>query len=407
MTTLRKVDKHIYTVTELTRSIRAALEGEFPAVYVEGEVSNFVKHSSGHMYFSLKDANSVISCVLFKGVNQYLKFKMESGIKVVAFGRVSLYDKRGQYQLYVERVEPKGLGALQLAFEQLKERLRGEGLFDVAHKKEIPYLPHRIGVVTSPTGAAIKDILKVTRRRFQNIDLILNPVRVQGKGAELEIARAIEDLNKFGDVDVIIVGRGGGSLEDLWAFNEEIVARAIYNSEIPIISAVGHEIDVTIADFAADMRAATPSAAAETVIPEKEELAGRIDAARDRMKNALYGIVEQWETKLSHLCESYVFKQPFTMVEQYAQRVDDLAKGSALRIGHIIENRAASFGALTGRLESLSPFGVLKRGYSITTKGKKGAAIKDAGELKPGDTVKTKLNRGAFTSKVESVEGGN
>ncbi len=404
---MQDTNKYIYTVTELTSDIRAVLEDGFPAVWVEGEVSNFTKHSSGHMYFSLKDEKSVISCVFFKNINQYLKFKIEAGMKIVAFGRISLYDKRGQYQLYVEKVEPRGLGALQLAFEQLKERLSGEGLFDRQHKKEIPYLPHRIGVVTSPTGAAIKDILKVTRRRFQNIDLILRPVRVQGKGAELEIAGAIEEFNDFGDVDVLIVGRGGGSMEDLWAFNEEIVARAIYNSGIPVISAIGHEIDFTIADFTADMRAATPSAAAETVIPEKEELIDRIGAARRRMKRSLRGALERQRTRLEHLDGSYVFRQPLTLVEQHMQRIDDLTRAAGIRAAHLVDKNEGVFRTLAGRLESLSPFAVLRRGYSITMREKEDAIVKDAGALKPGDIVNTRLSRGAFTSRVERVKGGD
>lgn len=399
--------QHVYTVSEITRYIRVVLEDTFPQVWVEGEVSNFIKHSSGHMYFSLKDEFSVLSCVLFKRANQDLKFKIENGLNVICFGRISVYDKRGQYQLYVDKVEPKGLGALQLAFEQLKGRLKKEGLFDEAHKREIPYLPYKIGVITSPTGAAIRDILKVTRQRFQNIDLIINPVRVQGKGAELEIAKAVEDLNKFDDIDVIIVGRGGGSLEDLWAFNEEIVARAIYNSRIPIISAVGHEVDWTIADFVADLRAPTPSAAAERVIPKKEDLKESIGDALSRLKNALIGKINMGETRLRQLRESYVFRQPLNMVQQYQQRVDDLIKGMRLQMGHIVEISESAFKNMIGRLNSLSPFAVLDRGYSITMKLPKGRIIKDAKSIRRGDRVKTRLRKGIFISKVERIEGGD
>ncbi|MFH1753726.1 MAG: exodeoxyribonuclease VII large subunit [Candidatus Omnitrophota bacterium] len=396
--------EHIYTVTELNRQIRLVLDDAFPKVWVEGEISNLTKHTSGHMYFSIKDEGSVISCVLFKYQNLKLKFNAENGQKVLCYGRVGVYDKRGQYQLYVDKMEPKGLGALQLAFEQLKERLRIEGLFDASHKREIPYLPHRIGVITSPTGAAIRDILKVTRERFQNVDVIINPTRVQGKGAELEIAQAIEDLNEYKEVDVIIVGRGGGSLEDLWAFNEEVVARAIYNSEIPIISAVGHEVDITIADFTADLRAATPSAAAELVIPKKEDLIQRIESARLRLKGALTGMVEAWEANLDRLQESRIFKQPFTIIEQLAQETDDLAKGATLRMGHILKMREGLFKNLAGKLESLSPFAVLERGYSITARIPSGDAVKDARSLKKGDRVKTRLRRGSFVCSVERIE---
>ena len=402
-----KTEKHIYKVSELTRHIRVVLEDTFPRVWVEGEISNFTKHSSGHMYFSLKDEYSVLSCVLFKNANQNIKFKIEGGLKVVCFGRIGVYDKRGQYQLYVEKIEPKGLGALQLAFEQLKERLRREGLFETVRKRPIPYLPYRIGIITSPTGAAIRDILKVTRERFQNIDLIINPVRVQGKGAEGEIAQAIEDFNEFGDLDVIIVGRGGGSLEDLWAFNEEIVARAIYNSRIPIISAVGHEIDWTIADFVADLRAPTPSAAAEHAIPKKEDLTRRIEEALSRLKNALIGAIDTKEARLKQLSGSYVFKQPLNMIQQYQQRIDDLIRGVRLQIGHILKINEGAFGNILGKLNSLSPFAVLERGYSITMKVPKGRIIKDAKSIKTGDRVRTNLRRGAFISKVERIEGGH
>jgi len=402
-----KAEKKIYTVSELTRYIRAVLEDTFPRVWVEGEVSNFVKHTSGHMYFSLKDERSVLNCVLFKNVNQDLKFKMEGGLHVVCFGRISLYDKRGQYQLYVEKVEPKGLGALQLAFEQLKEKLKKEGLFDAARKKEIPYLPYRIGIITSPTGAAIRDMLKVTRQRFQNIDLIINPVRVQGKGSEREIAQAIKDLNRFDDIDVIIVGRGGGSLEDLWAFNEEMVARAIFESRIPIISAVGHEVDWTIADFVADLRAPTPSAAAERVIPKKEDLKNSIENVLVRLKNALTGSINIQEARLRQLKESYVFKQPLNIVQQYQQRVDDLTKGMRLQISHIIQISRSAAVTIIGKLNSLSPFAVLDRGYSITMKLPGNRIVKDVKSVRKGDRFRTRLRKGEFISRVERIEGGD
>ena len=289
-----KSDRHVFKVSELTRLLRTVLEETFRNIWVEGEISNFTKHTSGHMYFSLKDDQAVLSCVLFRRVNQNLKFKIENGMQVVCFGRLSIYDKRGQYQLYVDKIEPKGVGALQMAFEQLKKKLAGEGLFDDSRKRPIPYLPTRIGVVTSPTGAAIRDILNVVKRRFQNIEVILNPVRVQGDGAEEEVARAIEEFNEYNrsvepdkKVDVLIVGRGGGSLEDLWAFNMEAVARAISSSVIPIISAVGHEIDWTIADFVSDKRAPTPSAAAELVIPKKEDLVLTLDQLTDRLDGSI------------------------------------------------------------------------------------------------------------------------
>lgn len=402
---MTKTEKSVYTVSGLTRNIRMVLEGTFGYVWVEGEISNFTKHTSGHMYFSLKDAGSVLNSVMFRNANQGLKFKAEGGMHVVCFGRISVYDKRGQYQLYVEKMEPRGLGALQLAFEQLKKRLRDEGLFDESRKRPIPYLPEKIGVVTSPTGAAIRDILKITRRRFRNVDIIINPVRVQGEGAGLEIARAIEELNRFNDIDVLIVGRGGGSLEDLWAFNEEVVARAIFSSGIPVISAVGHEVDWTIADFTADMRAPTPSAAAELAIPEKEKLRETIEDAVRRLKNALLANIDTLETRLSALKESHVFKQPLNLIQQHRQRLDELTKSMRLAAAHSVSESRGALKALLGKLESLSPFAVLDRGYSITMKLPGMDVVKNTLSVKPGDRVRTRLGKGALVSRVERIEG--
>lgn len=400
--------KHIYTVSELTQNIRALLEGDFAEVWIEGEISNFINHTSGHMYFSLKDAGAVLACAFFRSANQGLKFQIRDGMQAVCFGKISVYDKRGQYQLYVEKIEPKGIGALQIAFEQLKAKLQKEGLFDEARKRPIPYLPTRIGVVTSPTGAAIKDILNVAKRRFQNVEVILNPVRVQGEGAEKEIARAVEEFNAFNGemppdrrVDVLIVGRGGGSLEDLWSFNEEIVARAIFGSKIPVISAVGHEIDWTIADFVADKRAPTPSAAAEMVIPRKEDLSNRLEELTGRLDGAMTDKIILLEDGLKTLSESYILKQPINIIEQYQQRIDDIARNIEIRAGHILDTKTAAHGNLWGKLDMLSPFKVLSRGYSITTLAGAGRVIKDAAELKKGDEVMTRLSKGEFASKVQ------
>ena len=269
--------RYIYKVSELTSSIKLILEDSFPNIWVEGEISNLKSPSSGHIYFTLKDDRSELKSVFFKSDNEKIKFDIKDGMHVICSGRISLYEKQGVYQLYVTGLEPKGVGALQLAFEQLKEKLFKEGLFDESRKKPLPMLPDRIGIVTSPTGAAIGDMLKVLKRRFSNVEILINPVKVQGEGAKEEIAGAIRDFNDMNNVDVIIVGRGGGSLEDLWAFNEEVVARAICDSKIPIISAVGHEMDWTISDLAADLRAATPSVAAELVIAKKSELIDALD----------------------------------------------------------------------------------------------------------------------------------
>ena len=270
-------ERRVLTVTELTRLIKAALESEVGTVWVEGEVSNLRQPSSGHLYFTVKDANAQITAVLFRGDQQRLKFKPRDGLQVRVYGEISVYERSGNYQIIVRVLEEAGKGALQAKFEELKEKLQKEGLFDPARKKAIPLLPRHVGVVTSPTGAAIHDILNVISRRFPNLHLVLAPVKVQGEGAAREIAAAIEFLNRRGGFDVLIVGRGGGSLEDLWCFNEEIVARAIAASRIPVISAVGHEIDFTISDFVADLRAATPSAAAELVVGRKDAFEGTLD----------------------------------------------------------------------------------------------------------------------------------
>ncbi|MEA3305307.1 MAG: exodeoxyribonuclease VII large subunit, partial [Candidatus Omnitrophota bacterium] len=400
-------EKRVLSVSELTRLIRAALEDNFYEIWVEGELSNFKKHTSGHMYFSLKDETAVLNCVLFRSANKGIKFKIENGMRVICFGRVSVYDKRGQYQLYVDKLEPKGIGALQMAFEQLKNKLQKEGIFDESRKKPIPYLPGRIGIVTSPTGAAIRDILNVVKRRFQNAEVILSPVRVQGENAETEIAQAIEDFNVFNGkmpegrkVDVLVVGRGGGSIEDLWSFNEEIVARAIFKSGIPVISAVGHEIDWTIADFAADKRAPTPSAAAELVIPEKEDLLARLEGLTDCLDNAVIDKITFLKDELKALSESYILKQPINIIEQYQQRVDDLTHNINLKTSHVLDIKKAAFDAAYGKLDMLSPFKVLSRGYSITTRLESGRVLKDAAALKKGSRVSTRLAKGVFISEV-------
>ncbi len=395
--------RNIYTVSELTHKIKMLLEEAFPAIWIEGEISNFTHYPSGHMYFSLKDDSSVLSAVLFRNVNKGLKFELKNGINVICFGKISVYEKRGQYQLNVIKIEPKGLGALQLAFEQLKERLVREGLFDQKHKKPIPFLPQRIGIVTSPKGAAIRDILHILNRRFANLEIILNPVRVQGEGASLEIAQAIDELNRFGKVDVLIVGRGGGSLEDLWAFNEEVVARAIYRSRIPVISAVGHEIDYTISDFVADLRVSTPSAAAEQVITHKQELLDRVDNFYSRAKIAIFNKIELLQHSFDGLKERYAFKQPTDLIQQYQQRIDDLVSSLDLKAKHLAQICQERYNVLIGKLHVLSPLNILSRGYSITLRLPEESIIRKARTVKVGSKVKTRLAEGVFVSKVEEI----
>ncbi len=396
-------EKHVYSVAELTKYIRVLLEDSFPGVWVEGEISNFTLHSSGHMYFTLRDATSSMKCAMFRRSNEKLKFKPKDGMKVICFGSISVYEARGDYQLIAEEIEPKGVGALQLQFQQLKEKLLKEGLFDEKHKIKIPYLPTRIGIVTSPTGAAIRDILNIARRRFSNVEIIINPVKVQGDAAKDEIALAVKEFNDLKNVDVIIVTRGGGSLEDLWPFNEEVVARAVYASELPVISAVGHEVDYTICDFVADFRAPTPSAAAELVIPRKEDLERDIDAWVTRLKNVLTGKIGLFTERLNALKDSYVLRQPLNLITQNEQKIDDLRKDISIRIDHILKMRSENFKLLTHKLEALNPLAILNRGYSVTLKLPEGDIVKDVSRLKKGDQVETKLGSGKFRSRVEDV----
>jgi len=372
--------RYIYTVSQLTSSIKIVLEDSFRNIWIEGEISNFDRPSSGHFYFTLKDDKSELKSAFFKSDNEKVKFEIKDGMQVLCCGRISIYEKRGVYQLYVTKIEPKGVGALQLAFEQLKEKLFKEGLFEDSHKKEIPLLPDRIGIVTSTTGAAIRDILHVLNKRFSNVEVIINPVKVQGDGAGEEIASAIQEFNMLKNVDVMMIARGGGSLEDLWAFNEEIVARAIYNSAIPVISAVGHEIDWTISDFVADMRAPTPSVAAEIVIAKKSELTDRLD---------------EIEKKITTF--------PADIMKGYEQGLDEIEKGIALRFRHYMELKEGGFKSLSEKLQLLCPLGILDRGYSITFKLLDSRIIKNSRDIKEGDLIETRVSKGSFVSKVIAI----
>ncbi len=397
-----KEEKRIYSVSELTEDVKVLLENTFPEAWVEGEISNFSQSQSGHIYFSLKDAKSSLRCVFFRGANSALKFGIKDGLQVIAFGRITVYAPAGQYQLNIQRLEPKGAGALQLAFLQLKEKLSKERLFENAHKKRLPVLPLRIGVVTSPVGAAIRDILNILKSRAPFVKVILIPVKVQGEGAADEIARAISDFNQYKDVEALIVGRGGGSAEELWAFNEEIVARAIYNSGIPVISAVGHEIDWTISDFVADMRAATPTAAAMLVARQKEDLAAETGHLLSRMNAAINNKINFLHKELRALRDAYVLKYPLNFIQVYLQRVDELGRRLHQRCGHILEVTRDRFTHLTEKLEVLSPLNVLSRGYGITFKLPEMKVITDISDIKVSDRIKTRLKTGAFESQVIS-----
>lgn len=442
---------NVLTVTELTRRIKSLLEHEVGAVWVEGEVSNFRAQASGHCYFTLKDAGAQLSAVLFRGDAARVKFRLDDGLKVVAMGDVSVYEARGQYQIIVRELMPKGLGALQLAFEQLKRKLEAEGLFDPARKKPIPLLPKRIAVVTSPTGAAIRDFLNVIRRRYPNVHIVIAPARVQGEGAAEEIAASVDYLNELHasrqlPFDVIVLARGGGSLEDLWAFNEEIVARAVARSAIPTISAIGHEIDFTICDFVADLRAPTPSAAAELVVQKKEEFAALIEDHSARLKKDLRLRLSEWRERFQRVAQSYVFREPANMIRQYQQRIDDLreklnrerelvfeqfrrrlrsaaeqlrllspretlrkfeqrfdfaqARLDLLAVQSFKDHRA-ELRNLRGRLSLLSPRATLQRGYSITKLAKDGILVKSVKAVRAGDRIKTIVKDGEFESEVK------
>lgn len=394
--------RKVYSVAELTRKIKLILEEGFPSVWVEGEISGFKKHQSGHMYFTLKDEAAVIKAVFFSRYNQGLRFDLHDGLKVVCYGKISLYEVRGEYQVYVERIEPKGLGELQLALEQLKARLHREGFFDPARKRPIPSYPRKIGIVTSPTGAAIRDMMNVLGRRFHGIHILICPVRVQGEGSAEEIARGIEDLNRLPDIDVLIVGRGGGSLEDLWAFNEERVVRAIYHSRIPVISAVGHEVDWTLADFAADLRAPTPSAAAELVTKSRGDLETRIDELTKRAGNAIRNCLEDRRNRLESLTSSYAFRQPLSLVDGWFQRLDERSKQLAHAIRKVFSLSQARVENLAGKLEALSPVAVLARGYSLTLDAK-GKVLKRTEDLKKGGRIRTYLHQGAVESEITGI----
>ena len=391
----------VLTVSEVTRNIREILESGFPDLWVEGEVSNVRVPSSGHLYFTLKDKESQLKCVMFRNLNQSLKFELKDGVLVTAHGGITVYDRRGDYQLLVEVLEPKGLGALQLAFEQLKEKLEKEGLFREERKKPIPFLPRRIGIVTSPTGAAIRDILNVIGRRFANVEIVINPVRVQGEGAAEEIAKSIRELDEMGNMDVLIAGRGGGSIEDLWAFNEEVVARAIFLSRTPVISAVGHEIDYTISDFVADLRAPTPSAAAELVVAEEETLVERILSNRGRMLLAVGTYLSRLGEKVQTLYRDYGFRRFEDSLHQYSQQVDDLGESLVSRMERLLQLQRNYLESISGKLVTLGPESVINRGYSLAFKLPGREIIKDVAVIDKGDMVEVKVRRGSFISRVE------
>ncbi len=391
----------IYSVSEITHSIKLLLEENIAPLWIEGEVSNFKAHYSGHFYFTLKDSGAQISAVMWRSRASQVRFQLEDGMKIQAFGSIRLYEKSGRYQIDIMRMQPAGIGNLQLAFEQLKEKLKGEGLFDPENKKPLPAFPSRIGIVTSSTGAAIRDMLNVLKRRAPHVEIIIKPAKVQGEGAAEEIAAAIDAFNRWGQVDLLIVGRGGGSLEDLWAFNEEVTARAVFNSKIPIISAVGHEIDFSITDFTADLRAATPSAAAELAVPDFAEIRGQILYHKERLSRNLHNYISRLKTAVESLANSYGLRRIEDRLQQLALQVDELDAKLAQACLFQLNQRSNIITQLEQRLNGLNPRQVLKRGYSITYKN--GIVVKEAASLADGDAIVTEVSDGRFNSNVTKI----
>ncbi len=391
--------ERILKVRELNRLAKDILERGLSQVVVDGEISNFKRHlPSGHLYFTLKDEAAQVKVVMWRSDAARVKFDIEDGMKVLVRGRVSIYEPRGDYQLYASIILPAGQGALQLAFEQLKKKLGAEGLFDESRKKALPEYPARIGVVTSLLGAAVRDIISIIGRRFPAVELIIFPVKVQGEGAAEEISSAIKSFNELSNVDVLIVGRGGGSLEDLWAFNEEIVARAIYESKIPVISAVGHQVDFTISDFVADMRAATPSAAAELVVPDRldliQELKSLSSAMTSRIENVLSGLGLQLDSLMHH----YALKQPASLVDQKLQFVDDMTRRMQTSVQYFLEARSQGMASISFRMSALSPRNVLERGYAIIESSH--GYVSSANQLEIGDLARINLHDGTLDSQI-------
>jgi exodeoxyribonuclease VII large subunit len=391
----------VLSVARLTALLQELVEDNFVDVRVEGEISNLARPGSGHCYFTLKDADAQLRAVIFKPQVRALKFSLENGLQVICRGRVSLYRQRGELQLIAEQVEPSGQGDLQLAFEQLKRRLAAEGLFAEESKQPLPAFPQTIGIVTSPTGAAIRDILNVLDRRGGGLRILVYPVRVQGAGAAAEIAAGIAELNHGAAVDVLIVGRGGGSAEDLWAFNEEVVVRAIHQSLIPVISAVGHETDVTLADLAADLRAPTPSAAAELVVKNRLELESHLDHLVVRLQRRAEETLILARERSRGLIRR--LRLPQELLRRNRERCELLADQLRYGLRHQLEHAAARLGQGSARLQNLSPLGTLARGYSVAQDAGDGSILKDIRQLTPGQRVKLRLINGSVLTEVRQI----
>ena len=394
----------VLTVTELTAALKSAIEEQFSSIWVAGEISNFSQPQSGHCYFTLKDDAAQLRAVMWRQTAARQKFELRDGLEVVCCGRLDVYGPRGTYQLVVEEMQPRGVGALELALRQLRDKLAKEGLFDPQRKRPLPRFPRRIGVVTSPTGAAIRDFLEVLRRRWRGVEVLILPTRVQGEGAAAEIAAAIRTAQQIRPtLDVLIATRGGGSLEDLWCFNEEPVVRALAESRIPTISAIGHEIDVTLSDLAADVRALTPSEAAERVVPSADEAAALVTALGRRMQLATAHRVARLRSLIDSLASRPVLARPLEGIQLRGRRLDELAVRIHAAMQTSAGERRARLAATAGKLESLSPLAVLGRGYSVTLDAASGRAIQDAAKLKAGQRLVTRFAQGSATSVVETL----
>jgi exodeoxyribonuclease VII large subunit len=398
------VAERVLSVGELTEHIKGTLESQFPHVWVSGEISNFSRPQSGHCYFTLKDDRAQIKAVIWRTAATRVRFDLQDGMQVICQGALDVYPPRGSYQLVVRQIEPKGVGALELALRKLRERLLGEGLFAPERKRPLPRFPRRIAFVTSPTGAAIRDFLEVLRRRWNGVHVLIVPVRVQGEGAAAEIAAGIELVNRLADpIDVVVVGRGGGSLEDLWSFNEEIVVRAIHGSRVPVISAVGHEIDVTLADLVADVRALTPSEAAERVAPAVDEVTDFLKRQELRLAVALRTRIAAASARLAAIASCRAFRRPLESVLLLARRLDECDARACRAIDRNVQSARERLRTTAGQLESLSPLAVLARGYSVTTRVDDGQIVRAAGQLIPGQCIHTRFAKGSLTSRVEVV----
>lgn len=393
----------LLSITQLTRQIKDALEGNFPYVWAVGEISNCTVAGSGHIYLTLKDDGAQIRGIVWRNTAARLKFQVHDGLEVVAAGPVEVYEARGAYQLIIEQLLPQGLGALELAFRQLHEKLAAEGLFATDRKRPLPRFPRRIALITSPTGAAVRDMLQVIGRRWRGADIVILPVPVQGPGAAEQIAAALRYVHRVPFVDVVIAGRGGGSLEDLWAFNEEIVARAIFDCRIPVVSAVGHEIDVTIADLVADRRALTPSEAGELVVQHRDELRSELQRLEQRLVNGLQTRASRARGQLDALASRRVLTRPVERLHELARRIDELDFRAQRAMRGLLERTRQQLAACSGSLEALSPLRVLERGYSLTRKPESGEVIRSSTQLQPGDAIETLVQSGRIISRVETT----